>query len=169
MPVFAALSRLVLSKIGMLFVSGDARDAEILALRHQIMVLQRQINRPRFSSTDRTVLIVLGSAMNRARRNSAFLIVKPDTVLRWHKQRIRQHWTQSPNKPRGRPPIDPQLRRLITRMARENPTWGYRRKSTENFSGSATPSPPPPSGRSCAPPEGAENTSLQVKASVAVP
>lgn len=127
MPVFAAFSRLILSRIGLLFASGDARDTEILALRHQLLVLQRQINRPHFTNVDRTILSVLGSAMTRARRRSAFLIVKPETVMRWHKQRIRRHWTQPPNKPRGRPPIDPAIRRLIIRLARENPTWGYRR------------------------------------------
>ena len=84
MPVFVALSRLILSKIGLLFSSGDSRDAEILALRHQILVLQRQINRPQFTNTDRTILALLGSVMTRSRRSKAFLIVKPDTVLRWH-------------------------------------------------------------------------------------
>ena len=67
MPVFAALSRLILSRIGLLFASADARDAEILALRHQLLVLQRQINRPQFTHTDRAILGVLGSAMNKAR------------------------------------------------------------------------------------------------------
>ena len=114
-------------QIGLLFSSGDARDAEILALRHQILVLQRQINRPQFTNADRTILSVLGSVMNRARRNTAFLIVRPDTVLRWHRRRIARHWTQPPSRSRGRPPIDPQLRRLTVRLARENPTWGYRR------------------------------------------
>ena len=127
MHLFAALSRQILSKIGLVIASGDARDAQILALRHQILVLQRQINRPRFTNTDRTILALLGSAMTRARRRNAFLIVKPETVLRWHLQRTRRHWTQPPNKPRGRPPIDPAIRRLIIRLARENPNWGYRR------------------------------------------
>jgi len=53
MPVFAALSRLILSRIGLLFATGDSRDAEILALRHQILVLQRQIGRPKFTNIDR--------------------------------------------------------------------------------------------------------------------
>ena len=59
MPLFAALSRLILPKIGLLFASGDARDAEILAQRHQVLVMQRQINRPHFTNTDRTVLGLL--------------------------------------------------------------------------------------------------------------
>ena len=65
--------------------------------------------------------------MTRTRRHHAFLIVKPDTVLRWHRQRIRRHWTQTPAPQRGRPPIDPQLRTLTVRLANENPNWGYRR------------------------------------------
>jgi putative transposase len=48
------------------FATGDSRDAEILALRHQILVLQRQINRPRFNETDRTILSLLGSAIDQA-------------------------------------------------------------------------------------------------------
>jgi putative transposase len=122
-----ALVRLVMNRLRWIFATGDARDAEILALRHQILVLQRQINRPQFTNTDRTILGLLGSAMTRKRHHRAFLIVKPETVLRWHRRRIARHWTQPPNKPRGRPPIDPQLRRLTIRLATENPTWGYRR------------------------------------------
>ena len=127
MTLFPALVRLVLNRLRWIFATGDARDAEILALRHQILVLQRQINRPNFTDVDRTILALIGSAMTRSRRSNAFLIVKPATVLRWHRQRIARHWTQPPNKPRGRPPIDPHLRRLTIRIAHENTNWGYRR------------------------------------------
>ncbi|MFT7473957.1 MAG: putative transposase [Verrucomicrobiales bacterium] len=65
--------------------------------------------------------------MSRARQRSTFLIVKPDTVLRWHRRRIARHWTQPQSKPRGRPPINYQLRTRIIRFANENPNWGYRR------------------------------------------
>jgi hypothetical protein len=116
-----------MSRIGLLLAFGDARDAEILALRHQTLVLQRQNNRPQFANTDRTVLALLHSSIARVRRNAAFLIVKPDTVLRWQRPRTRRHWAQPPSESRGRPPIDPQLRRLIIRTARDNPNWGYRR------------------------------------------
>jgi putative transposase len=125
--LFPALVRLVINRLRRIFATGDARDAEILALRHQILVLQRQINRPQFTNTDRTILGLLGSTMKRAHRNTSFLIVKPDTVLRWHRRRITRHWTQPSNKPRGRPPIDPRIRGLILQLARENSNWGYRR------------------------------------------
>jgi transposase InsO family protein len=110
-----------------LFASADARDAEILALRHQVLVLQRQINRPQFSETDRTVLALLASVMDRARRGRALLIVRPATGIAWHRRLVSSHWTQLPTRQTGRPPVDPELRRLIVRLARENPTWGYRR------------------------------------------
>jgi len=110
-----------------LFAGGDARDAEILALRHQVLVLQRQIDRPRFNETDRTVLVLLASVMDRARRGRSLLIVRPATVLAWHRRLVARHWTQPPTSRPGRPPVDPELLRVILRLARENPTWGYRR------------------------------------------
>ena len=50
MPLFVAISRLVVSRIGWFLATGDKRDAEILALRHQILVLQRQVNRQRLTA-----------------------------------------------------------------------------------------------------------------------
>jgi len=125
--LFPPLARLVLTRFRWVFATGDARDAEILALRHQVLVLQRQIGRPQFTDTDRTILAVLASAMERARRRTAFLIVRPETVLRWQRRLVARHWTQPHTAQPGRPPIDPELRRLTIRLARENPTWGYRR------------------------------------------
>jgi putative transposase len=130
LPLIPALTRLVLTRIGWVFATGDSRDAEILALRHQILVLQRQIKRPRFNETDRTILALLSAALDHTRRHTTFLIVQPETVLRWHRRLIARRWTQPPT-PRGRPPIDPELKRLIIRLARENPTWGYRRMHGE--------------------------------------
>jgi len=120
------LLRLVVSRIGWLFATGDERDAEILALRHQMLVLQRQIARPRFTETDRTILAILSRAFDRRRLAEVFLIVRPDTVIGWHRRPVARHWTQPPSR-RGRPPVIAEIRRLAIRFARENPTWGYRR------------------------------------------
>jgi transposase len=109
-----------------LFASGDERDAEILALRHQVLVLQRQINRPRFTETDRTILAMLARVFDRRRLAEMFLIVQPETVLSWHRRLVARHWTQ-PAARRGRPPVTAEIRRLAIRLATENPTWGYRR------------------------------------------
>lgn len=59
--LFAPIARLVLTRFRWLFATGDSRDAEILALRHQVLVLQRHVNRPRFTETDRTILAVLAA------------------------------------------------------------------------------------------------------------
>jgi putative transposase len=125
--LFPALARLVLNRFRWLFASGDSRDTEILALRHQVLVLQRQIARAQFTDTDRTILAMLGSAMDRARQRNAFLIVRPETVQRWHRRLVARHWTRPPTAIPGRRPIDPELRQLVIRLARENPMWGYRR------------------------------------------
>jgi putative transposase len=127
LPLLPSLARLVLSRIGWVFATGDSRDAEILALRHQNIVLLRQIERPRFNETDRTILALLNTALDHTRRGATFLIVKPETVLRWHRRLVARHWTQPPAPKTGRPPVDPELRRLIVRLAGENPTWGYLR------------------------------------------
>jgi transposase InsO family protein len=121
------LARLVLTRLRWLFASGDARDAEILALRHQVLVLQRQINRAQFNESDRTILALLASVMGRDRRGGTLMIVRPATVIAWHRRLVARRWIQPATGQPGRPPIDPELRRLIVRLARENPTWGYRR------------------------------------------
>jgi len=126
-PLISSLARVVLARIGWVFASGDSRDAEILALRHQILVLQRQINRPKFNETDRTILALLSNAIDRPRRGLTFLIVRPETVIGWHHRLVARHWTQPSAKNRGRPPIDPEIRRRVIRLANENADWGYRR------------------------------------------
>jgi transposase InsO family protein len=125
--VFSHLFRLSIARLGLLLVSGDKRDAEILALRHQILVLHRQIDRPRFTPTDRTILAMLSSAFDRPSLDRVLLIVKPATVIGWHRRLVARHWTQPPQARTGRPPTPTELRRLVLRLDTENPTWGYRR------------------------------------------
>ena len=110
----------------LLALSGDRRDAEILALRHQVLVLQRQIKRTRFTATDRAMLAVLSRAVSRDRITQVLLIVKPATVLGWHRRLVARHWTQR-CATLGRRPTPAELRALALRLAAENPTWGYRR------------------------------------------
>jgi transposase InsO family protein len=122
------LVRLLISRVGLLVMSGDRRDAEILALRHQVLVLQRQVNRPRFTDADRTILAMLSQAIERSRLGQVCLIVQPATVLGWHRRLVARHWTTQPQNPTvGRPATAADLRRLVLRLADENPTWGYRR------------------------------------------
>jgi hypothetical protein len=80
--------RLVVALVGLLLVSGDRRDAEILALRHQVLVLQRQVARPRFTEADRTILAVISQALDRRRLSEVLLNVQPATVLGWHRRLV---------------------------------------------------------------------------------
>jgi len=103
--------------------SAAAKDAELLILRHEVSVLGRQNPRPRPGWADRAVLAALARLLPKSLRMGR--LVTPDTLLRWHRRMVRWHWTY----PRtgGRPPIDAKLAILIEQMARENPSWGYKR------------------------------------------
>ena len=106
--------------LAMLARGDAAKDLEILVLRHQLGVLRRQIPRPRLEPTDRALLAAVSRALPRARW-SCFL-VRPETLLRWHRRLIAGVWT-CPRGP-GRPPVGQELQQLIVRLARENPRWG---------------------------------------------
>ena len=108
-----------------LLAHGKAtKDLEILVLRHQLMVLRRQTPRPRLEPADRAVPAAVSRALPRARW-SCFL-VKPETLLRWHRRLVAGAWTY-PARQTGRPPLDHDIQQLIIRLARENPHWGYQR------------------------------------------
>ena len=103
--------------------SGAAKDLEIRVLRHQLGVLRRQIPRPRLEPTDRALLAAVSRVLPRAYWSC--LLVRPETLVRWHRRLIAGVWT-CPRGP-GRPPVSQELQQLIVRLARENPRWGYQR------------------------------------------
>jgi putative transposase len=108
-----------------LLARGDAaKDLEILVLRHQLTVLRRQVPRPKFQPADRALLAAVSRVLPRAHW-SCFL-VKPETLLRWHRRLVAGAWTY-PHRQTGRPPLDQEVQQLIVRLARENPRWGYQR------------------------------------------
>ena len=104
----------------------NVKNTEILVLRHQIAVLQRQVRSPRLTWADRAVLAALTRRLSTAHRRQLSLIVTPRTLLRWHAELVRRHWTYRRRTP-GRPRTGPAIRRLALEMAHDNPTWGYRR------------------------------------------
>jgi hypothetical protein len=110
----------VFAMLRLLPMSDWDKDVEILALRHQISVLERQLSgqRVRFTSADRVLLAALlhqlpGQALRRMR-----LLVRPDTVLRWHRDLLaRRHAAQSRPKRGGRPRTVRSIRALVCRCA----------------------------------------------------
>ena len=105
--------------------SDAAKEVEILLLRHQLTVLQRQVGRPRLTWADRAVSAALALRLPPARR--AGMLVTPGTLLRWHRRLVARRWTTSAGRRPGRPSIPAGVRALVKRLARENPGWGYRR------------------------------------------
>jgi transposase len=116
----------VFALLRLLPMSDHGKDAEILALRHQIGVLERQLDgrRVRFAPGDRAFL----AALLRRLPTEALRGVRLDTVLRWHRDLVsRRHVARSRPGRAGRPRTVRSIRVLVLRPARENPGWGYRR------------------------------------------
>ena len=97
---------------------------EIVVLRHQLKVLRRQVKaKPRYRTADRAFLAALSRVLPRARWK-AFL-VKPETLLRWHREASRRRWRRWRARRRGgRPPLPEETVELIIRLGRENRSWG---------------------------------------------
>ncbi|WP_042390277.1 integrase core domain-containing protein, partial [Streptacidiphilus melanogenes] len=126
---YLAVSRAFVA-LRLLPMSDREKDVEILALRHQLTVQQRQLgdDRPRFRPEDRAFLAALLSGLPRQTLRRIRLLVSPDTVLRWHRDLIRhRHARASARRRPGRPRTIVSIRRLVMRLTREIPSWGYRR------------------------------------------
>jgi transposase InsO family protein len=118
----ALLSRILLALRSLLEVWAS-REAEILILRQQLLVLSRRSpKRISLRNIDRLILVWLCHLF--PSMLDAMIIVKPETVLRWHRQGFRAYWRWKSWRRGGRPRIDRELRKLIRRMSGENPLWG---------------------------------------------
>ncbi len=110
----------------MLLVSDRSRAslaAENLALRHQLGVLARTARRPRLRQRDRIFWVWISRIWPDWR--SALVIVKPETVITWHRQGFKLYWRWKSRARRpGRPTVQAEIRELIRRISRENPLWG---------------------------------------------
>jgi putative transposase len=112
--------------LALLARSDRAKDAEILLLRHQVAVLQRQVKTPRLSWADRAVLAALARLLPASYLRQLRLIISPRTLLRWHARLVQRRWTY-PRRAPGRPRTAAAVRALVLEMALDNPGWGYRR------------------------------------------
>ena len=114
----------ILASVRSIFQSRAALDLENLALRHQIAVLQRSAaKRLKLTSADRLLWICLSRIWHDWR--SALAIVKPETVLAWHRAGFRLFWIWKVRRGQpGRPLVSREVRDLIRKMCRENPGWG---------------------------------------------
>ena len=97
---------------------------EVVMLRHEVSVLRRQVARPALRPADRALLAGLSGFLTRERRRRFF--VRPETLLRWHRDLVRRRWTCSHERS-GRPGVPAGTVQLVFRLANENTTWGYRR------------------------------------------
>jgi putative transposase len=116
----------------------DAKDLEIALLRHQLRLLLRRAGRPpRLSRWEKLPLAVLAAKLGRVVAGSrghlsrAVLLVRPETVLKWHRELVRRKWTYRRRASGGRPSLDAEVAALLLRLAKENPRWGYGRRQGE--------------------------------------
>jgi putative transposase len=105
--------------LALLARSDWAKDAEILILRYQVAVLQRQVTTPRLSWADRAVLAALARLLPGSQVRQLRLIISPRTLLRWHADLVRRHWAY-PRRDPGCPRTAATVRALILEVARDN-------------------------------------------------
>jgi hypothetical protein len=128
-----ALISFLLNVVASLFKSKSRLEAENAALRHQLIVLQRKVRgRVHFTDSDRLFFIQLyrwfPAVLN------AISIIRPETLVRWHRAGFRRYWRWKSRSLGGRPQIDADLQALIRRMSVENVLWGapYQPSEAEN-------------------------------------
>jgi putative transposase len=114
----------VLQLIRLVFRRDTDLAIEVVMLRHEVAVLRRQVHRPALEPADRAVLAGLARLLPLRRRGRLF--VQAATLLRWHRDLVAKRWTCPHGRP-GRPAIAKATTGLILQLAKENPTWGYRR------------------------------------------
>jgi len=115
-----------LGLVVVLFRGDRAIAAEALVLRHENAVLRRQAGRVRYEPADRVWFAALARIVSRRRWSEVFPVT-PATLLAWHRRLAARKYDTSGRRRPGRPPATPSIKRLVLRLARENPLWGHRR------------------------------------------
>ncbi len=125
---------LILHALHTLVRTRAAVAIEVAALRHQLEVLKAKRPRPHLTNSDRAFWIAVRRLWSGW--TNALVIVKPETVVRWHRSGFRAFWRWKSRRRVGRPRVDSEIRDLILRMAREN-RWGAPHTSTRSSQNSA--------------------------------
>jgi putative transposase len=131
--IFSVVYLLVRCLLGCLAVLARheaSKDAELLVLRHENAVLRRQVGRVRYEPGDRLWLAALSRLVARRRWGEVFAVT-PATLLAWHRRLVARKWDYTSRRRPGRPSTAAAIRKLVIRMAMENPAWGHRRVQGE--------------------------------------
>jgi len=112
--------RRVLEFVVLLARSDDAKEIELLVLRHEVAMLRRQVKRQSFEPADRALLAVLSRLLARGRWG--VFAVTPATLLGWHSRLVARRWTYPHRRP-GRPKVDEHTTSLVVLLAKKNPRW----------------------------------------------
>ena len=131
--IFSSVYLILRSLLACLMVLGRgevSKDAELLVLRHENAVLRRQVGRVRYQPSDRLWLAVLSRLIPRCRWGEVFAVT-PATLLTWHRRLVTRKWDYTSRRRPGRPPTATAIRKLVIRMATDNPRWGHRRVQGE--------------------------------------
>ena len=124
------LARYLLGCLTVLARREVSKDAELLVLRHENAVLRRQTGRVRYQPADRLWLAALSRLIPRRRWAEVFAVT-PATLLAWHRRLVTRRWDHTSRRRPGRPSTAAAIRKLVIRIATDNPTWGHRRVQGE--------------------------------------
>jgi putative transposase len=128
--VFYLLARCLLDCLMVLARREASKNAELMVLRHENAVLRRQIGRVRCHPGDRLWLAALSRLIPRHRWGQVFAVT-PATLLAWHRRLVARKWDYASSRRPGRPSTATAVRKLVIRIATDNPAWGHRRVQGE--------------------------------------
>jgi hypothetical protein len=128
--VVYVLARCMLGCLMVLARREVSKDAELLVLRHENAVLRRHVGRVRYQPGDRLWLAALSRLVPRHRWGEVFAVT-PETLLAWHRRLVACKWDYASRRRARRPPTAAAIRKLVIRIATDNPTWGHRRVQGE--------------------------------------
>jgi putative transposase len=126
LKIVYVIVRRLLSLAVLVFRGDRAKDAELLVLRHENAVLRRHAGRVRYEPADRVWFAALARLIPHSRWTEVFAVA-PATLLAWHRKLAASKYNTSNRRKPSRPPTVPSIARLVVRLAKENPLWGYRR------------------------------------------